>query len=213
MPLKRRPLARNDEVVRDASLIVIASEDTHAVEAYFHKFRPRRTQFRVLPTEDGRSSPGQVLDRLDQYRREYDFGDSDQFWVCLDSDHWLQSGHIENLRGVVRLCQQKQYGVAICNPCFEFWLLLHFREHSGGELEDCRAVVKALKGAAGGYRKDGVHKLEITPEMVHHARQRAQSLSGDTQEIPTEPAAQVHRILEALIQREAIDIKSSSGAN
>ena len=35
MPLKKRPLDRDRGVLRDASLIVIASEDTYAMQAAF----------------------------------------------------------------------------------------------------------------------------------------------------------------------------------
>lgn len=42
MPLKPRPLDRDNGVVRDASLVIIASEDRYAVKQYFSRFKPRR---------------------------------------------------------------------------------------------------------------------------------------------------------------------------
>jgi len=42
MPRRQRPLIRDSNMERDTSLIVIASEDTHAVERYFDRFKPRR---------------------------------------------------------------------------------------------------------------------------------------------------------------------------
>ena len=53
MPRKNRPLDRTTGLVRDSSIVVIACEDTHAVKQYFAKFRTRRVQFKVLPTEEG----------------------------------------------------------------------------------------------------------------------------------------------------------------
>ena len=70
MPRKHRPLNRDLGVVRDCTLIVIASEDTYAVEQYFQRFRPRRVQFKVLPTEDGRSASEHIVKRLDDVRHE-----------------------------------------------------------------------------------------------------------------------------------------------
>jgi hypothetical protein len=55
MPRKSRPLDRTTGLVRDSSIVVIACEDTHAVKQYFAKFRTRRVQFKVLPTEEGYS--------------------------------------------------------------------------------------------------------------------------------------------------------------
>jgi hypothetical protein len=61
MPRKKRPLDRDGGALRDARLVVIASEDTLAVRDYFSRFRLRRVQFRILPTEGGRSAPQHVV--------------------------------------------------------------------------------------------------------------------------------------------------------
>lgn len=50
---KKRPLDRKVKVVRDASLVVIASEDRYAVRQYFDFFESTRMQLRVLETRDG----------------------------------------------------------------------------------------------------------------------------------------------------------------
>lgn len=55
MPRRKRPLDRR-EAFRDARLVVIASEDTYAVEQYFSGFSPCRVQYRVLSTTDACSS-------------------------------------------------------------------------------------------------------------------------------------------------------------
>jgi hypothetical protein len=64
MPRKPRPLTRSNQEHRDARLIVIASEDTYAVERYFLQFRPKHVQFKVLPAVNNQSSPQATLDRL-----------------------------------------------------------------------------------------------------------------------------------------------------
>jgi hypothetical protein len=64
---KKRPLDRSTNIVRDANLIVIASEDTYAVRQYFDFFRSTKIQFKVLETNDGKSSPEHVLARIDEY--------------------------------------------------------------------------------------------------------------------------------------------------
>ena len=94
MPRKPRPLQRDPEVLRDASLIVIASEDRYAVESYFRRFRPKRVQFIVLPTLDCNSSPGHVLDRLNEFKQEYASESEDQFWLCIDADRWVEPNYI-----------------------------------------------------------------------------------------------------------------------
>jgi len=68
-------------------LIVIASEDKYAVRQYFEFFRSTKIQFKVLETQDGKSAPEHVLTRLDEYMKEFDIGDGDEFWLVSDCDH------------------------------------------------------------------------------------------------------------------------------
>jgi len=71
MPLKPRKLDRENGIEPDASLIVVASEDTYAVERYFRLFHTTKVQVKVLPTDDGRSSPEAIVQRLDKYAAEF----------------------------------------------------------------------------------------------------------------------------------------------
>ncbi len=57
---------------------------------------------------------------------EEQIGDEDELWICIDADHWIRGSHQRELAEVLRQCRSNGYGVAISNPCFEVWLLLHF---------------------------------------------------------------------------------------
>lgn len=205
MPRKPRPLERNSGEYRDATLVVIASEDTHAVQHYFTRFRPRRVQFRVLPAEDGRSAPEHIIERLDQFRAEFLIEEDDQLWYCGDTDHWAERNHLPNLLQVLQHCRQSGYQVALSNPCFELWLLLHFSELPPGT-KKCEAICDALRLVANGYSKDRGCHLPITTEMIQKAVQRANALDAGTEEIPKTPTTRIFRILNLLILRESIVI-------
>lgn len=205
MPRKTRPIERELEPFRDASLLIIASEDTHAVKEYFSRFQARRVQFRVLKTDDGCSSPKDVLERLDQFRKEFP-EDGDQFWYCGDTDHWIRPGHIKNLTEVLQLCRQKGYRVAISRPCFEFWLLLHFSEPSLPSDAMCPHVVGELRKVAQGYSKKSGCVRSLNSQMVIDATRRAKAMLAVTEQIPSGPASQVYSIVEELMKRESIDL-------
>jgi hypothetical protein len=98
---KKRPIQRSEERTRDATLVVIASEDQFAVKQYFDLFHSTRIQFHVLETEHGKSSPEHVMARLEKYLDEYSVGAGDQFWLVLDTDHWIEGSHLPNLVRVV----------------------------------------------------------------------------------------------------------------
>ncbi len=48
--------------------------------------------------------------------------------ICFIVDRDWQSFSCEQYDYVVSQCEQKNYGLFITNPCFEFWLLLHFSD-------------------------------------------------------------------------------------
>jgi hypothetical protein len=204
MPRRRRPLDRKSGVLRDASLIVIASEDTHAVKQYFDRFELRRVQFVVLPTQKGRSSPEALIERLDLYQEEFEIGDGDQLWIVLDTDHWIRGGHRNNLIEVLNRCRQRNFRFAISNPCFELWLLLHFQDWPVGNDLSCSEIIRQLRAVAGGYRKNAVYSLSITPASVEAAVERARSRDKSGNWFPDEMGTQVYRIIDELTEREAI---------
>ncbi len=205
MPKRQRPLIRDGVTERDASLILIASEDTYAPEKYFRSFKPRRVQFRFLPTAEGRSSPRAIVNRLNEYKAEFQIGEDDELWYCGDIDHWAASNHIPNLHRVLSHCHNQRFRVALSNPCFEVWLLLHFEEAPEAEL-DCDTICKLLRAAAGGYSKPNGCAAKMTKEHVLQAVARAGR--GDTGDVlPLNPASQVHRIVTSMANRQSIVLR------
>jgi hypothetical protein len=211
MPRKKRPLNRGGGILRDASLVVIASEDKFAVENYFRRFRTTKVQFEVLPTLDGNSAPEAVLERLDEFRRTVATEEHDQFWICIDLDSWADEGHIQNLVKVLQLCRQKGYNIAINNPCIELWFLLHFADFAtpaGAGRVRCHHVIAQLEVASGKkYYKDKCHRIQISVQQVLIALERAIVLDGGVDDIPQSPSARIYRIVEMLKQRDSIDLR------
>lgn len=206
---KKRPIERKVEWVRDTSLIVIASEDRYAVKQYFDLFRSTRIQFRVLETEHGHSAPAHVLDRLDGFMQEYNFGPGDEFWLVCDTDHWIDSGHIQNLRQVIQLCRQKGIDVALSNPCFDLWLLLHFAEFPAKEVS-CVSVGDQLRSAVGSYNKTRIFNLPFDDDRVWAAIRRSKERPPEG-DIPNAMSTAVHRLLEPLIERFRVSVNQDNG--
>lgn len=205
---KRRPLQRVDGVHRDATLVVIASEDQYAVKQYFDLFKSTQIQFRVLETEDGKSSPEQVMNRLSEFMSDHDFGEGDQFWFLADTDHWVENNHIQNLVEVVRQCRQKGIQVALSNPCFELWLLLHFADFPNQGGLSCSDLGEQLRRIVGSYNKTRVFRLPITSESVRHAIERSIAHFVESDLIPEEMQTAVHRIVKDSVDKGIIKISS-----
>ncbi len=204
---KKRPLDRKAKVVRDASLVVIASEDRYAVRQYFDFFESTRIQFRVLETPGGKSAPEHVLNRIDEYIEEFQIGEGDTFWVVCDCDHWAEPNHIKNLTHVLQQCRQKDIQVALSNPCFDLWLLLHFAEYPVEDVLTCNEVAKRLRAAAGGYDKTKVYNLQIDDEKVSAAVKRAAEKHPSLEEIPKRLQTAVHLIIQSLVAKRIISVR------
>ena len=50
----------------------------------------------------------------------------DEFCILIDRD--ADSHSSEEMRFILQYCKAKNYRCFISNPCFEFWLLLHFSD-------------------------------------------------------------------------------------
>ena len=205
---KKRPLDRKAKPVRDASLVIIASEDRYAVRQYFDFFESTRIQFRVLETENGKSAPEHVLNRIDEYMEEFEIGEGDTFWVVCDCDHWVQPNHIQNLTRVLQQCRQKGIQVALSNPCFELWLLLHFADFPREDRLTCQEVINRLRTAAGGYDKTKVYNLQIDDEKVLAAVKRATDKHPSLEEIPKQLQTAAHVIIQDLVARRVISVRA-----
>lgn len=202
---RKRKIDRDSGKLADTSLIVIASEDEYAVKQYFNLFHSVRIQFEVLETEDGRSSPQDVLDRLSRYQNQFQIGDGDEFWLVTDIDHWAEPGHIGNLTRVVQLCRQKGIGVATSFPCFDLWLLLHFSDMPKGPINQCSEIGKLIRDAVGSYSKTKAFRLPIKMENVQAAIDRAKA-ADPKGPILDQLGSEVYRIIEHLVKTNAISI-------
>ena len=220
MPRKPRPLDRDGGLVRDASLVVIASEDRYAVKQYFARFHSTRVQVKVLATENTLSSPKAVYKRLAEFKKEHDLGEGDVLWLCLDTDHWAEAGHRAALQQVLSASHANGFEVALSCPCFEFWLLLHFTDEpltavgidsATTSAVSCDAFGDAIRSHAGGYNKKRVDLLPLTESHVRQAMERAKSRWNAVEgTIPDQPLTGVHRILEAIDKRGAFSFRESS---
>jgi hypothetical protein len=207
MPLKPRKLDREDGIVRDASLIVIASEDTHAVKQYLQRFHTTKVQVAILPTEDGRSSPLAVIQRLDDYTAERQLGPGDELWACIDLDHWASGGHLANLSQVIQLCRQKGHRLAISSPCFELWIYLHFSPAPTPPVQHCQQMTTLLRGVVPSYSKKDGPRISLTLAHVKDAMARAALLPDAMQLAPGVPATGMHMILESLEARQPLRLR------
>jgi hypothetical protein len=205
---KRSRLLNRPDLQRDASLIVIATEDTYASQQYFEEstiFRNPRVHVLALPTEDHRSAPEHVLNRLKDYhdKMEQNNGlqDDDEFWLMLDTDHWTQSSHVANFKQVCGEALTCGFQLAHSNPSFEVWLLLHFIELDASEqFPNSGKVEVRPKKILGGYNKNRLDLSRFDREKAATAAARAEKLdNASTDRWPQQTGSHVYRLVKRLL--------------
>jgi hypothetical protein len=115
---------------RDGRMIIIATEGSVTEVSYFTQLNDaailssNKFQIKVIPPENNRSSPNHILRSLTNFKREYQIKGVDELWMVIDRDRWT----IQMLSDIISQCKQKGIGLCISNPCFEIWLILHYKD-------------------------------------------------------------------------------------
>lgn len=110
----------------------------------------------------------------------------DSVWCVVDVDDFdIEAARVEAERLGVEL--------AVSNPCFEIWLILHFTDHRA-HVDNGKACCKLLTKHVPGYDKTKVDYATFD-DGVEAAIKRAKELG------PGNPSTDVWRLVEVLLQR------------
>jgi len=204
--IRRTGLVRREIGARRLRLYFVATEDTYAAKQYLYALQEKglvdRSQVEILvfPTEDGRSAPRQLLERLDEKKRGLDVRlEADEFWAVFDVDHHRP----KELSEVVMLAKQKGFGLAGSNPCIEVWLLLHETGDASTLVtydEDSSAAdicEKELRRVLGQYNKKNIDVTRLSRRSVDEAIRRAEAMD-DGAPWPTAVGTHMHRLVKRL---------------
>jgi hypothetical protein len=136
-------------------VILVVTEGKVTEPSYLNGFRDwvhnPRVQIRMVP---GAGSPGSIVNEAvtrkrsaeQLARRERDRNHAfDEVWCVFDVDEHKDMDCAEEL------AKQNGLSLAISNPCFELWLLLHFREQPG--MQSCQSLQTMLEEHINGYDK------------------------------------------------------------
>ncbi|MCC6907804.1 MAG: RloB domain-containing protein [Phycisphaerales bacterium] len=155
--------------------IVLIFEDSRSAPNYFEALRTFRqisNRSIIVDYDESVTDPHSVVKRAVQYRQEmieehsFSKDDGDQTWVVIDVDRH------ERIHEAIQLAESQGIGVAVSNPCFEFWILLHFEECAPA-IADCSELIrKHLRKHIPKYEK-GTAKFSEIVAMAPQACERA----------------------------------------
>lgn len=204
--LNRKPLSigRGERKLRDDRVFVVATDDTYAPAQYFEHLPLPRVRIMVLPTPagSGLSAPVHVVERLKNafqsvsQRKQIQFGD--EFWVLLDTDHHFRDSNISGTLAAMRTAQHVGFEVAVSNPCFELWLLLHHVDVPlGTTFGQCEVVEAQIRASLGQYNKTSIKPGQFPLDRIPDAIRRARALETEPNAPwPEQVGTHVYRLME-----------------
>ena len=168
MPPKRRKFQRPLGERRYRKLFVIAVEGVKTEPQYFDIFNDQNSVIHLKCLDSKhKSSAQQVLKRMREYLKQEGLRDEDEAWLVVDKDR-------NSDNKLSDLCdwsnEKDNYGFALSNPKFEYWLLLHFEDGTG--IASSRDCSDRLKRHLPGYDK-GIDTRKITRDRIEEAIRRA----------------------------------------
>jgi len=130
-------------------IVVIVCDDARTAVSYFNVLKrlvKEKLTLTIVRNPHHRASAAEVVqcaeEQLQTLRLHDDDADQDSVWALIDREgtHDRQvAADNAKTRG-----EQSGVGVALSNPCYEVWTLLHLVD-TGEAFVDCRAVVNRIE--------------------------------------------------------------------
>lgn len=216
MPREREELFRDSNSIEKEKIIVLAFEGNDTERIYFEDFKSSVKYNDELiflhllnrPKDDTNSAPNHVFKKLKKEAKdEFNFANNDELWMIIDTDRW------KNIPQIVNDCEiEGNMFVAVSNPCFEFWLLMHIKnikEYSENELKlilENKKVTKSknyvdtkIVEILGSYNKTNPKPEQFFP-TVEKAITQAKELNYLDEAYPKQLGSHIYKLMEKILR-------------
>ncbi|MEC3995912.1 RloB family protein [Actinacidiphila sp. DG2A-62] len=137
-------------------------------------------------------SPAQLVAYAGKLRAQNRDG-YDEVWCVFDVDEFT------DIADAAVAARRLGIEVAVSNPCFELWLLLHFADHTAF-VGAYKKLLPLLEKHVPGYDKS---RLDFAPyrETYEAAAERARKLEATGRDHGRNPSTSVWRLTEGIVRR------------
>ena len=163
-------LRRISPRLRFRKRFVISAEGSKTEREYFQRLMSLCDGVQIsLVKRSTKSAPQYVLKRMLEFIRKETVDFPSEYWLVIDSDQWSKDQIGQLYRWSI---SNTRFGLAVSNPNFEYWLLLHFEAgHGVASAHDC---LIRLRKQDPRYKKS-LGRLKFSRERVQKAIQRAEA--------------------------------------
>lgn len=195
----RRPFKRALGERRYRTLFVIATEGNKTEIQYFGIFNSEKSVIHVKCIRGKhRSAPEQVLNRMCRYLAQEGLLPSDQAWLVVDKDQW-DDNWLNTLYQWSK--QQANYGLAVTNPKFEYWLLLHFED--GDAIATPRECIDRLRHFLPDYDKV-IDLIKVLPGIKNAVSRAKRHDTPPIDDWSKRTGTTVYRLVEQLMPAQSV---------
>lgn len=150
---------------------------------------------KIVRQHPGRTDPSSLVRAMRRELAGADFRKDDEAWIIFDVDQWSEAQIDDVLKWV---SERDNHRVAISNPKFELFLLLHFEDAKG-----CTASSELdarLKRAWGGDGSKRIPPTRFSIDEIKEACNRSKErLLLDEKGVPVAGSSQVHLAVDSLL--------------
>ncbi|MCK5040236.1 MAG: RloB domain-containing protein [Candidatus Aenigmarchaeota archaeon] len=118
--------SRKEEIRKPKRKVIIVCEGKKTEIIYFNGFKTRWSGVEIIPLHGKCTDPKNIVDfaKEEMHNWSIDLDEGDGVWCAFDVD--------ENKNNVLKdeyeHAKTKNIQIALSNPCFELWFLLHYKQ-------------------------------------------------------------------------------------
>ncbi|MFC8047858.1 RloB family protein [Nocardia sp. NPDC057353] len=135
-----------------------------------------------IAIEEAGATPMRLVESACADKRRADL-DIDHYWCVFDVESPQPHPHLERAR---RKARDNGVRLAISNPCFELWLVLHHRQHSRHLSTDQAVDLRRTLDGADGKHLDGTAYVKRAEVAIRGARSLRKKHENDGTNFPND---------------------------
>lgn len=195
MPRRDPPSGRRHAIREPALRVLLVCGAEKTESAYFKGLRTWLATSSIdIKIVERSKSPDQVVEYARDHCGHRDF---DQTWCIVDVDHYeVDGGKVTSADVIARAVGIE---LAVSNPCFEYWLLLHHAEGNAA-FPHCDAVVGRLRSSLKSYDKTKLRFADFA-DGVQAAIERAKRRDPSGERYALNPSTAVWVLVEKLLEQ------------
>ena len=116
-------MARQVNLREPQSILVIVSEGEKTEKKYFSNYRKRGCGLKIETPNTSKTDPEGLVNYAKRqiYKHGIEPDEDDEVWCVFDVDE-----NEDSIQRAVEKAKESEIKIALSNPCFEIWFLLHF---------------------------------------------------------------------------------------